>query len=351
MNHGRTFRRIAVGVATMATVGGAVILAGAAPSQAAGPGVLTISPASGNNNTTISMTTAGPCTSTNATNLQATISGAGYPAGGANVVGNTAISAFQTTSAGGYLVPMSLSLQDHGNQQTPPVVFSGRYDFTVFCRAKINPTVLGSWTGSIWFSDPKTWQNQDPSTTTTVSIAPTQPLNGRTTTLTATVTSAAGTPTGNVTFTDGATTLGTSSLSGGVATLATTLKGGSHTITASYPATGIFFASSGSATTLVQTETALKAIPTLVPGLVPGLKLYSAKLTELVGGAPIGGQTVSFYSGSTQLCTAVTDGTGTAGCAITALLVSPTAVLGTFEARYAGASFYLPAAPSSAGIV
>ena len=54
-------------------------------------------------------------------------------------------------------------------------------------------------------------------------------------TFTATVTSTSGTPTGTVTFKDGATVIGTATLSAGVATLTTTaLTRGAHSITASY---------------------------------------------------------------------------------------------------------------------
>ncbi len=54
-------------------------------------------------------------------------------------------------------------------------------------------------------------------------------------TFTATVTSAAGTPTGSVTFHDGATLLGTRALTAGVATLQTSaLEGGTHAIKATY---------------------------------------------------------------------------------------------------------------------
>ena len=54
-------------------------------------------------------------------------------------------------------------------------------------------------------------------------------------TSTATVTGSSGTPTGTVTFKDGATVIGTVALSGGGATLTTALlTTGSHSITAEY---------------------------------------------------------------------------------------------------------------------
>jgi hypothetical protein len=67
-------------------------------------------------------------------------------------------------------------------------------------------------------------------------------------TLTATVTSSAGTPTGSVTFSDSGTTLGTANLNGGVAALAiSTLAVGSHSITAAYGGDGNFSSVSSTA--------------------------------------------------------------------------------------------------------
>jgi hypothetical protein len=71
-------------------------------------------------------------------------------------------------------------------------------------------------------------------------------------TLTATVSSAVGSPTGTVTFLDGATPLGMGTLTGGVATLTTSgLTVGSHTITAVYGGDGNFVSATSSALTEV----------------------------------------------------------------------------------------------------
>jgi hypothetical protein len=76
------------------------------------------------------------------------------------------------------------------------------------------------------------------STTTTLLGAPNPANVGQTVTLTATVAAVspgAGSPTGTVTFSEGAATLGTGTVSSGVATLnISTLSAGSHTIIASY---------------------------------------------------------------------------------------------------------------------
>lgn len=81
---------------------------------------------------------------------------------------------------------------------------------------------------------------------------------------TATVSSAAGTPTGTVTFLDGTTPLGTGSLSGGLATFATTsLAIGSHSITATYAGDTNFASSaSGVLTEVVVDYTVTPMAPT-----------------------------------------------------------------------------------------
>jgi hypothetical protein len=69
--------------------------------------------------------------------------------------------------------------------------------------------------------------------------------------LTATATAQVGTPSGTITFLDGATVLGTATLVNGVATLVTTtLATGSHSITATYAGDTSFSASNASAVTV-----------------------------------------------------------------------------------------------------
>jgi alpha-tubulin suppressor-like RCC1 family protein len=83
-------------------------------------------------------------------------------------------------------------------------------------------------------------------TTTVLAASPAAASTfGQSVTLTATVTSAAGIPSGSVTFKDGSAVLGTGALgAGGVATFSTAaLTGGTHSITASYAGAGNFLAS------------------------------------------------------------------------------------------------------------
>ncbi len=89
--------------------------------------------------------------------------------------------------------------------------------------------------------------------TTTITLSgPGTAVYGANVTLTATVTSTGGTPTGTVTFYNGTVALGTGTLNGsGVATLGTTaLASGSDSVTASYAALGNFAASTSTITTV-----------------------------------------------------------------------------------------------------
>lgn len=135
------------------------------------------------------------------------------------------------------------------------------------------------------------------------SLNPAKP--GESVTFTATVSGAAGTATGTVTFKDGATTLGTGTLSGGTATFATSaLTLGAHSITASYGGDSNYLAStSGTMTQVIGNPTTTTSVTS---SLNPARLGQSVTLTATVSsssGTPAG--TVTFYDGAVQL------GTGT----------------------------------------
>ena len=133
--------------------------------------------------------------------------------------------------------------------------------------------------------------------TSTAVSAPASATSGSSVTLTATVSSSAGTPGGSVTFSAGATALGTGSLTTGVATLNTTaLPVGSDTVTATYGAAGNFAGSSGTA-----------SVSILAPVVTPAAYAVSANPTSLtVQSGKTGSTLLTFvpsggYSGSIAL--------------------------------------------------
>lgn len=128
-------------------------------------------------------------------------------------------------------------------------------------------------------------------TTTTLASSATSVTTGTSVTLTATVSQASGAnvPTGTVTFTDGATTLGTGALSSGKATYTTSsLAIGTHSITASY---------AGDTNDTSSTSSALSIVVTGVPSFTLSASPTSATIpagqsaTSTVSVQPVNGFT------------------------------------------------------------
>jgi hypothetical protein len=109
--------------------------------------------------------------------------------------------------------------------------------------------VYDGGTNFAWSSSPALVQTvEQAATATTVSSDLNPSLLGQPVTLTATVSSAAGTPTGTVTFKDGTRILGDATLSGGAASLTTAgIVAGNRPVTAEYPGDASFAASTSSA--------------------------------------------------------------------------------------------------------
>jgi len=133
-------------------------------------------------------------------------------------------------------------------------------------------------------------------TTTLVSAGAGPFPYGQPVTLTATVSpNAAG---GTVQFTDGATTLGTGTISGGTATLTlSSLLAGTHSIAASYAGDGVYLASSGSTSLPIDkagTSVALSASPN--PALSGQAATFTATVTP-----PAATGSVQFRDGATVL--------------------------------------------------
>jgi hypothetical protein len=136
----------------------------------------------------------------------------------------------------------------------------------------------------------------NPAATATALSASANPVPfGTSVTFTAMVTSSAGTPTGSVSFTDGATTLGTGTLSAGTATFTTsTLAAGAHTIKATYSATANFDTSASTTLNFTVMDFTLPA--TLTPASQNVNSGQSANYTIAIG------QTGGFSSSISFTC-------------------------------------------------
>jgi hypothetical protein len=109
-------------------------------------------------------------------------------------------------------------------------------------------------------------------------------------------------PTGTITFKDGASVIGTSTVTGGTASVTdSTLTAGSHTITASYIGDTNF----NPATSAPLTQTVDKATPTLPPPAVSNPNLPSGTSETISETVPPGvSGPVTFYNGSDPIGTA-----------------------------------------------
>jgi hypothetical protein len=159
---------------------------------------------------------------------------------------------------------------------------------------------------------------------------------GQSVTFTATVTgSGSGTPSGTVTFKDGATTLGTASLNAsGVASFVTsTLSTATHSITAGYGGSASFLASSSStlADTVNKASTATSLTSSANPAVVGQSITFTATIAVTGSGAGTRTGVVTFKDGATTLGTGTLNSAGVATFATSSLSVaahSITAVYG-----------------------
>jgi hypothetical protein len=133
--------------------------------------------------------------------------------------------------------------------------------------------------------------------------------------LTATVSSAADTPQGTVTFFDGTVALGSGTLNAvGQATLNVSLGVGSHSLTASFTAPTAFAASTSSSVTetvsRATTTTTLRSSATSIPRGKPVVFTATVAVAAPGAGAPTG--TISFFDGNILLGTAQVNSSGQA---------------------------------------
>ena len=173
-------------------------------------------------------------------------------------------------------------------------------------------------------------------TTTTTSItanAPNPSVFGQGITITASVTSSSGTPTGTVEFFDSTTSLGTATLSSGTASLTTSaLAVSTHTVTARYLGDSNFALSTSAEVSQVvnkaNTTTSVTTAPN--PSVFGESVTLTASVAAIAPGAGTPTGTVTFYSGSSSLGTATLSG-GTASLTTSALNVGTHSITATYN--------------------
>jgi MYXO-CTERM domain-containing protein len=174
-------------------------------------------------------------------------------------------------------------------------------------------------------------------TTSVLTVAPTTSTYGSPVTLTAIVSPsrapAPGTPTGVVTFFNGASSVGTGTLVGGVATLSpSTLPGGNYHLTCTYGGSTIYASSTCNSVPVVITPalTALALTSSLNPAPYLSTITFTARLT--VNGKSAGAGNMIRLSVNGQTISLMTDATGSATYTISTLQPNSYPVTANFAA-------------------
>ncbi len=260
--------------------------------------------------------------------------GTGAPTGSVDFYdGTTLLGAEGLTSVGG-VQTATLPATVYGlGGHSFKAVYLGEYDYT----GSTSNTVAQSVTNIA---------------TTTSLASSLNPSNyTQTVTLTATVTPATNAgpgPGGTVTFTDGSTVIGTSPVALSGTHYVATLSGpffsvGTHNVTASYSGSTDY----GSSTSSVLSQVVNKDGTIVVAQASTNTTMTATLVTAQ--GAPIPSQTLSFTTGTTALCTAVTAANGVASCTATGLGALSLELNGTYTATFAGNASFLGSSGSAKG--
>ncbi len=280
-----------------------------------------------------------------ATNLPAPQVGVPYSAT-LQAIGGTGTYSWQVSSGA---LPPGVGLSGNQLAGTPTQV--GTFPFTLQVTDQSTPP--GSVSKSI------TLAVAPGPTTTALAVSSTSAVFGQTVSLTATVTpqSSGPSPTGTVTFFDGATTLGTAALSGGAATLTVPsgssppippLSVGSHSFTASYSGDSFYTSSASGAAvaeTVAQAPTAISLSSSPTPSVYGQQVTFTATVAAQAPstGTPTGN--VSFFvDGSTTAAATAALGAGGQATFSTATLSAGTHSIG---ASYATDGNYASSAASA----
>lgn len=208
----------------------------------------------------------------------------------------------------------------------------------------ITATYEGSSNFGSSFSSVLTQTVNPASTSTTVVSNPNPTTFGESVIFSATVSSSAGTPSGTVTFMDGATVLGNGTLNGSGQTMfaTSTLGAGTHSITAVYNGSANFGTSAS--TVLTQTVNPANTTTSLSSSQNPSADgqsvTFTATVTTVAPGAGTPTGTITFTDGATVLGTVPVDGTGTAVFVTSSLSNGPHLITATYNssANFNGSS-------------
>ena len=257
--------------------------------------------------------------------------------------------------------PLVFTTPETGGNPSYPAMFPENSSDTNLCSAGLSvavaascdvslnfePTAAGALSGSVVLADNAlnvagatqtirvSGTGLAVPTSTKLTATPTTVSAGHPETLSATVTSTGGTPTGTVSFlVDGVQTVSTGLVSGN-ASATITLDAGTHSITASYPAAGPYLASSSSAVTVTAVNATISVYSgsgqTAVYGALFSSPLSVALLTTT--GQPLAGKTITFTGKGVALSstTALTNVDGIASITTSAASVGSESVVASYD--------------------
>jgi hypothetical protein len=254
-------------------------------------------------------------------------SSSGTPTGNVTFFdGGTSLGSVSLSGTSAQLTLASLSLGSHSISAK----YNGDSNYTASSSASLAQSVSqsGSSTALVSSANPSSFGQ---AVTFTAAVQP----------------SYSGTPTGNVTFFDGGTSLGSISLSGGAAQLTlSNLSLGSHSISTKYSGDSNFTASTSTsiAESVAQAATATNVSSNADPSSYGQVVTFTATVTPAYNGAPTGN--VTFFDGNTSLGNAnLSGGVATFNAQATALLAGSQSI----TAKYNGDSNFLTS--TSAAIV
>jgi hypothetical protein len=153
----------------LAIIGLAPVLAVPARAAASTIGVLRVTPLAGIDITPIDLVTSAGCPRP-ATNMIVQIFGAGFPASGQNVVGNTS-AGFSNDAP--FRVPLVDTLRAFSQIQPDFTSFSGTYRLVLNCVDRSGFHLSGDFVGTIAFTSPSAWAATGASRETAPPAAPT----------------------------------------------------------------------------------------------------------------------------------------------------------------------------------
>ena len=257
-----------------------------------------------------------------------------------SVFGQTVTFTATVTSVTAGTITGSVTFKDGSSVLGSGIISGGKAKFSTSALAVGSHSITGEYSGNAAYttstSSSLSHTVDKASSSTTVSSSHNPSVFGQSLTFTATVAAVApgsGTPTGTVTFKNGATVLGTGTLSSGKATFSTSaLAVGPHSITAIY--SGSIHYNTSTSAVLTETENKASSSTSMISSHNPSVFGQSVAFTATVAalapgsGTPTG--TVTFKNGATVLATA-TLSSGRATFSTSALAVgshSITAVYG-----------------------